>query len=347
MLGKVISGPGDADYSRLVNEKTRLEASGNLKAANDVQRIIEAQQRLDAKRDLLSTSPSVAMDTLNAWHEARELARKMLAQGHTLQEVKAAVRPLLVHPSETIGGRRRRRERRAARKARRAKRRAEGKGIFRKIGKALKKGVQFVFHGAAKLNPVLAGARAAVLSLVKRNAGGLATRFHQMGVEKARKKWEHMGGSFRHLQKAVTKGAGAPITGFADDGGYIGADDDADTDEQASEKQGGDGLDKLWQVAKPILEKLLGVFGIAISGKGKETRVTVTEGGKLDRAAKQVLENAMRQVDTAATKAIREQVQDAENPNTGGGPGYNGGVAISPLVLAGVAALVIFASKKR
>lgn len=341
MLGKVISGPGDADYSRLQNEQSRLLASGNLKAAQDVQRIIEAKQRMDAKRDLLSSSPSVALDTLNSWHEARELAKQMLAQGYTLQQVKAAVRPLLVNPGQTMTGRK---ERRRRRKERRAKRRAEGKGIFRKIGKALKKGVQFVFHGAAKLNPVLVGARAAVLSLVKRNAGGLATRFQKIGVERARKKWEHLGGSFKHLQSAVRKGAGAPITGFADDGGYIGADD---ADEQASEKQGGDGLDKLWQIAKPILEKLLGVFGIAISGKGKQTRVTVTEGGKLDKAAKAALENAMRQVDTEATDAIRKQVGDAENPNTGGGAGYNGGVAISPVVLVGVAALVIFASKKR
>jgi hypothetical protein len=50
--------------------------------------------------------------------------------------------------------------------------------------------------------------------------------------------------------------------------------------------------------------------------------------------------------DTAETKAIRQQAEDAMDPSTGQGPGSNGGGAtISPLVLGGVAALLIFASR--
>ena len=350
MNGRMISGPGDS-LSKMVADRARLSQTGaNPQAVRDLDLMIESRKRLDDRRALLDkVPPSVAMDALNSWHEAREQARKMLAAGYSIQQVKAAVRPLLVNPNETIGSRKsrraRRKKRREARKKRREERRKAGKGIFRKIGKAIKKGAKFIFRGAAKLNPVLVGARAAVLSLIKKNAGGLATKFKAMGAERARNKWENLGGSWRSLQRAVERGAGSRITGFRDDGGTLGADEDAD--ESESSKQGESGLDKLWTLAKPILEKLLGAFGIVLSGSGKATKVEVKGGSALDRQVKAALEKAMRLPESDATKAVREQAEDAANPSTGGGAGFSSGVGISPVLLAGLAALLIFATRNR
>jgi hypothetical protein len=168
-----------------------------------------------------------------------------------------------------------------------------------------------------------------VLSLVSKNTFGLADAFIKGGADKARKKWEAVGGDFAKLQQAVQQGAGQRITGLDDydelpysmqPGGVIGVAPVA-----AGAAAGG--IAKLWAIAKPIIEKLLGALGVRLEGK---------------------LKQAIDAPDDAETKAIREQADDAENPETGDGPGSNGGgAAISPLLLAGIAAAVIFATSKR
>lgn len=336
MHGRIISGIGYADPEtiRLETELLRVRRTSPttfLKSnyQRDLEKAIETRKRIAAKRDQLLTNAGTtedALDVLNARAEAEDMADRMKAAGYTDAQIQATVRPLLVNPASTITGRK---ERRAARQKRREERRKAGKGIFRKIGAAIKKGAGFVFKGAAKLNPVLVGARAAVLSLVSKNTFGLADAFLKGGADKARKKWEAVGGDFAKLQQAVQQGAGQRITGLDDydelpysmqPGGVIGVAPVA-----AGAAAGG--IAKLWAIAKPIIEKLLGALGVRLEGK---------------------LKQAIDAPDDAETKAIREQADDAENPETGDGPGSNGGgAAISPLLLAGIAAAVIFATSKR
>lgn len=325
MHGRIISGIGSysPEITRLEVElaKQRSKAPNTFLKSNQqrqLEQILETKKRMQAKREALAASvnnPGDALDVLAARAEAQDLARRMKGAGYTPQQIQAAVTPMLVNPSSTITGRRERRKaRKEARKERRAERKAAGKGIFRKIGAAVKKGAQFVYKGAAKLNPVLAGARVAVLSLVRQNAGGLADTFRQAGAEKMRKRWENLGGDFAKLQQAVEKGAGQRITGLVEHDDVIGVAPVAAA-----------GVGKLWEVAKPIIEKLLSVLGIGVS---KE------------------LEQALDIPDSPETKAIRMQADDALDPTTGGGPGANGGgAAISPLLLAGIAAALIFVTR--
>lgn len=336
MHGRIISGIGysDPETLRLETELLRVRRTSPttfLKSnyQRDLEKAIETRKRIAAKRDALLQSTRTnqdALDVLNARAEAEDLADRMKAAGYTNAQVQAVVRPMLVDPGMTITGRK---ERRAARKKRREERREAGKGIFRKIGTAIKKGASFAFKGLAKVNPVLAGARTAVLSLVAKNALGLADTLRNAGAEKARKKWEAVGGDFAKLQKAVEKGAGQRITGLDDYEDLPGSMTPGEVIGVAPLAAGAaaSGLVKLWALAKPIIEKLLGALGVRLEGK---------------------LKQAVEAPDDPETKAIREQADDAENPETGAGPGSNGGgAAISPLLLAGVAAAVIFATSKR
>ena len=331
MHGRIISGIGtfDPDVTRLEAElaNVRRTSAGTFLKSNyqrDLEKTLETRKRMAAKRDALASSTRTtgdALDVLNARAEAQDLAARMKAAGYTQAQIQATVTPMLVNPSMTITGRK---ERRAARKARREERKKAGKGIFRKIGNAIKKGAQFVHKGAAKLNPILAGARVAVLSLVAKNAGGLADSMRAKGADKMRRTWENLGGDFAKLQAAVEKGAGQRMTGLFDYGDLPGGSQPNEVIGVAPMVAAG-GVSKLWEVAKPIIEKLLSVVGIRVS---KE------------------VEKALDVPDSEETKAIRAQAEDALDPNTGQGPGSNGGgAAISPLVLGGLAALLIFATR--
>lgn len=367
MNGRMIAGleRWDPEVVRLEAEVQRLTRQGtsaapgayltkiNTASLDQLKKVLESRKRMAVKRSQLAQSkrPMVdALDAMNAREEARELARRMKGAGYTDAQIQATVRPMLVDPEGTVTGRK---ERKAKRRARRQARKKAGKGIFRKIGKALKKAGGFVFKGLAKLNPVLAGARVAVLSLVRKNAGGMADAMRKKGAEKMRKKWEALGGDFSKLQKAVEKGAGQRITGLV--GNLPAPDEDNDIppgeDEGAPAEGGKDGksgLDKLWELAKPIIIKILGPLGIAIDGAGKDTKVRVAEGGPVERRLAAELKRALARADSDITKAVQGQADDAENPNTGGGPGHNGGGAtVSPMVLAGLAAALIFVTSKR
>lgn len=363
MHGRIIAGleAWDPEVTRLEAEVNRLNRQGNnatpgayltkTKAASldHLKQVLETRKRLAQKRAMLAQygGGQDALDAMNARREAADLARRMRAAGYTEAQVQATVRPMLVDPASTITGRK---ERRAKRRKRREERKKAGKGIFRKIGKALKSAGTFVFKGLAKVNPVLAGARVAVLSLVRKNAGGIADKMRAAGADKMRKTWEGVGGDFAKLQRAVEKGAGQRITGLigqapAFDDNDIPPDDQDAAVEAEVEKTG---LDKLWELAKPILVKLLGVVGIVIEGTGKQTKVKAAGGSAVDRTLKRELSRALRRADSAITKAVGGQVEDALDPNTGGGAGNNGGGAsISAPVMLGLAALLIFVAKQR
>ena len=331
MHGRIIAGIGYTDP-----EITRIEAAlANAKRTTpgtftkstyirQLEQILEQRKRMNQRRDALASTannPTDALDVLNARAEARDLAERMKAAGYTQAQIQATVTPMLVNPDSTITGRK---ERREARRKRREERKKAGKGIFRKIGNAIKKGASFVYKGAAKLNPVLAAARVATLSLVAKNAGGLADSMRKAGADKMRRKWENLGGDFAKLQQAVEKGSGQRITGIFEYEELPGS-------MQPNQVIGvapvaaATGISKLWEVAKPIIEQLLRAVGIRVS---KE------------------VEKALDVPDSEETKAVRAQAEDALNPETGDGPGSNGGTAISPLVLGGLAALLIFATRK-
>lgn len=330
MHGRIIAGIGtyDPEVTRLEAElaKVRRTSPGTFTKSTyqrQLEQVLETRKRIAAKREALANtarSTGDALDVLNARAEAADLAARMKAAGYTQAQIQATVTPMLVNPDSTITGRK---ERREARRKRREERKKAGKGIFRKIGNAIKKGASFVFKGAAKLNPILAAARVATLSLVAKNAGGLADSMRQAGADKMRRTWENLGGDFAKLQQAVEKGAGQRITGILD---YSDLPSSMQPDEVIGVAPvAATGISKLWAVAKPIVEQLLRIVGIRVS---KE------------------VEKALDVPDTEETKAIRAQAEDALDPNTGDGPGSNGGSAISPLVLGGLAALLIFASRK-
>jgi hypothetical protein len=237
MHGRIISGIGyaDAETTRLQAELARMkmQGSGFAKSAaqRDVERALIHRERMNAKRAALAQvarTPSDALDVLNAQAEAAEMSERMRRAGYTKQQIAAAVRPMLVNPSETITGRKERQARRAARKEKRAEKREarkerreerkeQGKGIFRKIGKAVKEGAKKVARGLARFNPVLAGARTAFLSAIKNNALGLADKLSKVDRAKLRKKYETLGGKWDNLAEALSKGTGQRITGIYDE----------------------------------------------------------------------------------------------------------------------------------
>lgn len=359
MNGRIISGAyGDPEITRLeaeINRLTRsgasnaagawLKSGGNSAALSQLQAMLESRKRIAQKRAALDDTGldrSTAMDVVNARREAKDLAARMKAGGYTRAQIADAVRSMLVNPSGTMTGKKERQARRAKRKARREERKKAGKGIFRKIGKAIAKGAAFVYKGVAKLNPALAIGRTATLDLVRRNAGGIATKMQRGGSDKARKKWEHLGGNWDKLKAAIEKGSGQRMTGF-----YPITGPEEDDKEEAPKEEKKDFLDKLFAMAKPILKVILGAFGVKFDPQPDGTSKVRIEGGSAaDRELKKQLDRAYSTI-SPEEAAIDKQAQDALNPNTGGGAGYNGGgAAISPLVWAGIAAVAILVLRK-
>ena len=354
MNGRMIAGVENFDplVTKMRAEYERLDRLGSRGALEkrQLQQAIESRERMALKRSQLRQyggRVSDALDVQNARKEAKDLARKMKAAGYTDAQIRATVEPMLVDPNRTMNGRK---ERKAARKQRREERKAAGKGVFRKIGTALKKAGGFVFKGLAKLNPVLAGARVAFLSLVAKNAGGIADKMHKEGAAKMRKKWEKLGGDFAKLQKAVKKGTGRTITGFIGSAD-LGPDDDPElmaAEDAAAEGKDTTLMDKLWELAKPILESFFPGLGVKVStGADGKKKVQVTGSGEVEARLKRELQRVINVKESPQTQAVREQLSDAIDPNTGAGAGYNSGESkVSPMVWVGLAALLIFATKR-
>jgi hypothetical protein len=94
----------------------------------------------------------------------------------------------------------------------------------------------------------------------------------------------------------------------------------------------GGGFLKILELAKPLIEPILKLFGIELKGQEKEQYDAIEE--------------------TETAKQVRDLAADAMDPNTGGGEGYLGGSGGGlggnlPLIIGGAALLLIFATKKK
>lgn len=117
-----------------------------------------------------------------------------------------------------------------------------------------------------KVNPIMIGARAAFLSLVRSNASGLATKLAR-DTSKAVRVWERFGGDGGALRGAITTGGGRVGVLPALVGAELGA-------EIAAGGGGGrEGGGDLWKVAKPIIDAILAVFGALDDTDDQEAEV--------------------------------------------------------------------------
>lgn len=224
-------------------------------------------------------------------------------------------------------------------------------GFFRKIGEAFKKGASFLWKGAAKINPILVPARAAFLTMVKNNTGGIAKQMQRKGADKARKKWEALGGDWGHLKKAIEHGAKAPIKG-------IGA---MDIDPQltallleVNKAAGVQGIGAIpafaaiLQAAKPIIEPILKILGIKLGEKEPE-------GGGApvpDPAGEQLAKELNNLPPSPVTDQVQRAVQDPGLPNPGGGGGSDGGGGFMsqpwvPFAIGGGVLLLLMNNRRR
>lgn len=338
MHGTIISGLStNPEILRLQLEVDRLRSKGpglmKSAALRDAEKLLTYRQKMEARKaaifDQAEEIGADALDVLSSRIEAQDMAERMRAAGYTDAQIRATVRPMVVSPGSTITGRK---ERRAARKKRREERRAAGKGIFRKIAKGIKEGAKKAFRGLAKLNPVLVGGRAAFLGVVKKNTFGLADKLAGSDLGKLERKWRSIGGEWDKLKAAINDGAGQKITGLDD---WYELPGDQAPDQvlgalpllAAGAAKGG-GLGKILELAKPIIEMILGAVGIKLGGK---------EQAELDAVP-----------ESEESRVMKAQAVDAADESTGEGEGYNSGKAtFSPILLVGIAAVVaILASRK-
>lgn len=221
--------------------------------------------------------------------------------------------------------------------------------FFKKVGDAFKKGASFLWKGAAKINPVLIPARAAFLSMVKNNTGGIATQMQRKGPDKAKKKWEALGGDWGHMKKAIEQGARSPIKG-------IGA---MDIDPQlaamlleVNKAAGVQGVGAIpafaaiLQAAKPIIEPILKILGIKLGQKDAE------DGGAPvpDPAGEELLKQLQQVPPSPVTTQIERAVQDPGTANTGRdtpGPAAGGNIPWVPIAIGGGVLLLLVMNKRR
>jgi hypothetical protein len=337
MHGTIISGlDSNPEILRLQLEVDRLrkKTPGFAKstALRDAEKLLTYRQKMEARKAALFAEAEEigadALDLLASRIEAQDMAERMQAAGYTDAQIQAIIRPMVVNPSSTITGRK---ERKAARQKRREERRAAGKGIFRKIGKAIKEGAQKAFSGLAKLNPVLVGARAAFLGVVKKNTFGLADKLAGSDEGKLQRKWKGIGGEWDKLRSAIASGKGQRITGL-DDWYDIPSDRTPEMVLGAipvvAAAASKDGLGKILELAKPVIELILGAVGIKLGGREK---------AELDAIPT-----------SPEAKTIQEQAEDAADESTGEGAGYNSGSKpFSPILLAAIAAGVLILARKK
>lgn len=115
-----------------------------------------------------------------------------------------------------------------------------------------------------RLNPVMVAGRAAFLSLVKANYRGLARKMAANEPSRVRAKWENWGGNWATLRRAIEEGSGQPvgvlpafvIPALAAGGGGGGKPD--------NDQSGGNGFGALVAAARPIIDAILSILGIAL-----------------------------------------------------------------------------------
>ncbi|MCX7901200.1 MAG: hypothetical protein N2483_02700 [Burkholderiaceae bacterium] len=327
MNGEIIAGYRDPEIARIEAEIRKLGgepgrkpmlASGP-KAASllQLQDVLEMRKRMADRRSSIGS-----LDELRARQEALELARAMKAQGYTDAQIVAVVRPMLVSVAETVTGRKRSKsERKAARKQ-----------VLKRLGEGFKKAVKGAFKGLAKLNPALVTARAYTLQLVANNAAGLATRMARMGPDRAKQRWQSIGGDWSKLRAAIEQGAAKPMRGFEQSIGVAPALISAGAEllssaGKAEPKASGKKsmLATLGAIARPVLKIILPLFGIKLAEDGS---VQVDGNKPEDDATRKALEQLGP--DTDLSRAVEAQAKDAADPSTGAGEGHNSGSAALP-----------------
>lgn len=216
-------------------------------------------------------------------------------------------------------------------------------GFFKRIGDAFKKGAKTVFRGLAKVNPVLVPARAAFLTMVRNNVGGVAKKLQRAGIDKARRKWENLGGDFAKLQAAVKEGAGAPIKGI----GALNIDPELSALLSTIQEAAGSpvrgvgavpGFMAVLEAAKPILQAILSALGLKLGQAAPGEAVPPEERALVDQ-----LQTVQ---DSPVTQRIQEATADPGTPNTGAGGGAGGAIPWIPIAI-GAGALLLLSSRKR
>jgi len=334
MHGSIISGSYvNPEILRLQKEiqaaKYRSPGSAKSLRTRQLEQELEWRQRAERRKALLSGD---ALDAASSRIEAQDMAERLRAAGYNRAQIDAIVRPMIVSPELTITGRAERRARRAARKEarqeRRAQRKAEGKTFGQKLKKAARKAVQ----GLARVNPLLVGARGAFLEAVKGNLLGLASKLSKVDQSKLKDKYEALGGRWKNLQEALSKGAGAPVTGIYDDA-YMLPDS-----MMASQVIGvaplaagavAKGLPAILQAAKPFIEPILKIFGIVLDKKEKDQLDAVGDAPDAEETK----------------KAIAQAEKDADEAGEDSGSG--GGGNMTPLLIGGAALAAILLMRKK
>ena len=93
----------------------------------------------------------------------------------------------------------------AGRKERQQRRREKGP-FLKRLAKGVKEVVKNPVKGFLKLNPLLIMGRNSLLTLIKLNFAGLATKMNRIPVGKLTKKWGKLGGNSDNLLKAIKQG---------------------------------------------------------------------------------------------------------------------------------------------
>ena len=93
----------------------------------------------------------------------------------------------------------------AGRKERQQRRREKGP-FLKRLAKGVKEVVKNPIKGFKKLHPLLVMGRNSLLTLIKLNFAGLATKMDRIPVAKLTKKWGKLGGNSDNLLKAIKQG---------------------------------------------------------------------------------------------------------------------------------------------
>lgn len=155
-------------------------------------------------------------------------------------------------------------------------------GFFKDVGKFFKKVGKAVANVVNKVNPILVAGRAAFLSLVRDNSGGMATKLNSKR-DKVLEVWTTLGGDKAILKKALDHGAVNGIGALPDPAYYgdgigilpiLATAASSLLQDGSGAAPGPDGqaskpglLAKVFAIAKPLLGMILKMVGINLDPK--------------------------------------------------------------------------------
>lgn len=155
-------------------------------------------------------------------------------------------------------------------------------GFFKDVGKFFKKVGKAVANVVNKVNPILVAGRAAFLSLVRDNSGGIAKKLNSKR-DKVLEVWSTLGGDKGHLKSALDAGAIRGIGALPDPAYYgdgigilpiLATAASSILHDGSGAEPGPDGkaskpglLAKVFAIAKPLLGMILKLVGINLDPK--------------------------------------------------------------------------------